>query len=109
MPQRGRRVAGRAESPELLGGGRQLPHAHEGINGLAGRQMVAHGADAAEALHQHRHLPVRTPLNELLKPAELDDVQPHLMHAAVLVEENGDFAVSLDPRHGVNGDAAQRT
>ena len=41
--------------------------------------MVRHRADAAQALHHHRHFPVWPALDEFLEAAELDDVQAHLM------------------------------
>jgi hypothetical protein len=37
---------------------------------------MADRADAAQALHHHRHLPVGPALDEDLEAAELDDVQP---------------------------------
>ena len=69
--------------------------------------MVAHRADAAQPLHHHRRFPVGTALNEFLEAAKLDDMQPHLMHMVVLVQQQRHLAVSLDARHRVDGDAAQ--
>jgi hypothetical protein len=40
--------------------------------------VVAHRADAAQALHHHRQLPEGPALDEALEAAELDDVQPRL-------------------------------
>ena len=68
--------------------------------------MVAHGADAAEPLHHDRHFPVRAALDEFLEATEFDDVQAHLVHLVVIVEQDRDLAMALDPRHGIDGDAA---
>ena len=77
------------------------------VERLRRRQMVAHRANAAQALHHHRHLPVRTALDEALETAEFDDVQPYLAHLIAFVEQDRDFAVALYARDGVDGDAAQ--
>jgi prolyl-tRNA editing enzyme YbaK/EbsC (Cys-tRNA(Pro) deacylase) len=69
--------------------------------------MVRHRADAAQPLHHHRHLPVRAAADEGLEAAELDDVQPRLAHAVVLVEQQRHLAVALHARQRVDGDAAQ--
>ncbi len=81
--------------------------ADDDVQGLRRGEVVTHGADAAQALHHHRQLPVRAALHELLEAAELDDVQAHLMHAVVGVEQDRDLAVTLDARHGIDGHAAQ--
>ena len=69
--------------------------------------MVRHRADAAQALHHDRHLPVRAAFDELLETAELDNMQSHLLHAVLRIEQDRYLAVALDPRHRVNGDTAQ--
>ena len=42
-----------------------------------------------------------------LEAAELDDVQPHLLHALHVVEQDGHLAMALDARDGVDGHASQ--
>jgi hypothetical protein len=73
---------------------------------LAAHEVVAHRADAAEPLHRDRHLPVRPALDEALEAAELDDVQPGLLHLAALVEQDRDLAVTLDTGDRFDHDAA---
>jgi hypothetical protein len=77
------------------------------VQRLARRQVVRHRADAAQALHHHRHFPVRPAFDELLEAAELDDVQPHLLHAVGVVEQDRHLAVAFDARQRVDGDALQ--
>jgi hypothetical protein len=77
------------------------------VQRLAGRQVVRHRADAAQPLHHHRHFPVRPAADELLEAAELDDVQPRLLHAVVLVQQQRHLAMAFDARQRVDGHAAQ--
>jgi hypothetical protein len=69
--------------------------------------MMADRADTAESLHQHRQLPERPALDELLEPSELDDVQSRLLHLIVRIEQQRDLAVALDPRHRFDDDAPE--
>ena len=62
----------------LLGRRRQLLAADDAVHRLGRGQVVADRADAAQPLHQDRHLPERAALDEALEAAELDDVQPGL-------------------------------
>ena len=64
-------------------------------------------ADPAEPLHHHRNFPVGPALDEPLEPPELDDVQANLLHLALVVEQDGDLAVALDPRDGLDHDATK--
>jgi hypothetical protein len=64
-------------------------------------------ADAAQPLHHHRHFPIRPALDEFLEAAKFDDVQAHLMHVVVFVEQQRDLAVTFDARDRFDGDAAQ--
>ena len=64
--------------------------------------MVTDETDSADALHQHRRLPERVALNELLEPTELDDMQPGVDDVVVVVEMHGDLAVALDAGDGVD-------
>jgi hypothetical protein len=95
------------EPPDPIGGRGQRGRADHRVEGLGGGQVVADRADPAQPLHHHRHLPVRPPDDEPLEAAELDDVQPHLMDAVSVVEEDRHLAVALDPRHRLDHDAAQ--
>jgi hypothetical protein len=69
--------------------------------------MVADGADATEPLDHHRYLPVRAALHEALEASKLHDVQAHLVHLPLLVEQDRHLAVPFDPRHGLNHDLPQ--
>jgi hypothetical protein len=60
------------------------------------RQMVRHRADAAQALHHHRHFPVGAAFNEFLEAPKLHDVQARLLHLVVLVQQQGDLAMPLN-------------
>src|SRR5690606_29628833 len=91
-----------AEAADLLGGPRHPDFCCRAgsdhvVEYLGPAQMVADETDAADALHQHRRLPVRVALNELLETAELDDVQPGIDDIAVVVKVHGHLAVALDP------------
>ena len=81
--------------------------AHNHIHRFGRCQMVAYGADAAQPLHHHRCFPVGTALDEFLEAAKLDNVQAHLMHMVVLVQQQRYLAVSFDARHRLNRNAAQ--
>jgi hypothetical protein len=100
-------LAGMHQAADLLGGRRQLLDAEHHVQRLGGGEVVRDRADAAQALHHDRHFPVGPALDEFFEAAEFDDVQAHLMHLVVVVEQDGDLAVALDPRHGIDGDAAQ--
>jgi hypothetical protein len=67
-----------------------------GIERLGGGQMMAHRADAAQALHHHRHLPVGPALDEFFKAAEFDDMQSRFFYMAGFVEQQGDLAMTFD-------------
>ena len=62
----------------LLGRRRELLAADDAVHRLGRRQVVADRADAAQPLHQDRHLPEGPALDEALEAAELDDVQAGL-------------------------------
>jgi hypothetical protein len=95
------------QAADLLGRGRELRRAHHLVERLAGREVVADRADAAQPLHHHRHFPVRPTLDELLERAELDDVQARLLDVVVLVHQQRDLAVALDARQRLDHHAAQ--
>ena len=96
--------------PAQFLGGRRQPRCHRAddlVQRLGRGQVMRHRADAAQALHHHRHFPIRPALDEFFEAAEFDDVQAHLMHLVVLVEQDRDLAVAFDARDRVDGDAAQ--
>ena len=94
------------QAPHFLGSRRERG-AHDHVHRFGCGQMMAYRADAAQPLHHHRRFPVRPSLDEFFETAKLDDVQPHLMHAVVLVQQQRHLAVAFDARHGIDGDAAQ--
>ena len=85
------------QAAHLLAGRRQPVDAQNSVHRLGGAEVMAHRADAAQALHQNRYLAERTALYEALEAAKLDDVQAGAQHVVALVEVDGDLAVSLDP------------
>ena len=68
---------------------------------------MRHRANAAQTLHHHRDFPVRPAFDEFLEAAEFDDMQTHLLHALLIVEQDRDLAVAFDTRHRIDGDTAQ--
>ena len=92
------------QPPHLLGRRRQHIDAGDLVHRLGARQVMAYRADAAQALDDDRHLPVQPPVDETLEAAELDDVQPRLVHLVVAVEVNCHLAVSFDAGHRRNLD-----
>ena len=83
----------------LLGGGRQHVDADDLVHRLGAGQVMADRADAAQALHDDRHLPVEPAADEALEAAELDDVQPGFIDLVVAIQVNGHLAVALDAGH----------
>ncbi len=95
------------QATDLFRSRRQLRRAHHLVERLAGREVVADRADAAQALHHHRHFPVRAALDELLERAELDDVQACLLHVVVMIEQQRHLALALDARRRFDDYATQ--
>ena len=95
------------QAPQLLRRRRQRTEAGDEVHRLGRRDQVAHRADAAEALHRDRDLPVRPARDERLEAPELHDVQPDLMNPILLVEEDRHLAVPLDPGERLDGDATE--
>jgi len=94
------------EAAQLVGGGGNVfrRQSVELVDCLGRRQVVAHRADAAEALHQYRHLPVGVALDEPLKAAEFDDVKTGIRYLAGFIQMYGDPAVTLDAGDGLYDD-----
>ena len=95
------------QAAQLLRRRRQRPEASDEVHRLGRREQVADRANAAQTLYDDGHLPVRPAPDEDLEAAKLDDVEPDLMDPVLLVEEDAHLSVSLDPRDGLDGDAAQ--
>ena len=95
------------EPTHHLGRARNAVDAQGLVQRLAGGQMVRHGADAAQALHHHRHFPVGAPHDERLEAAELHDVQSCLLHTALGVQQQCDLAVPFHARNGIDHHAAR--
>ena len=87
------------QATHLLGRRRQFVDADDHVHRLGGGQVVAHRADAAQALHDDRDFPQEPAADEPLEAAELDDVQPRFLDLVVGVHVDGDLAVSFDARH----------
>jgi hypothetical protein len=62
----------------LLRRGRQCRR-RDHVHRLGRGEVVADRADAAQPLHDDRHLPQQPAADEALEAAELDDVQPRLV------------------------------
>ncbi len=86
---------------------RQLLDAENHVQRLRCRQVVRHRTDAAQALHHHRHFPVGAALDEFFEAAKFDDMQAHLMHLVVVIQQDRHLAVALDARYGIDRDAAE--
>ena len=95
------------QAAQFLRGRCELIDADELVDCLGGSQMVADRTDAAEALHEHRQLPVGPALDEALEATEFDDMQPRLLDAVLLVHQQCDLAVALDARDRIDHDAAK--
>ena len=95
------------QAPQLLRRRRQRSEARDEVHRLGGGEQVTDRADAAEALHRDRNFPIGPPADEDLEAAKLDDVQPDLMDAILLVEQDRHLAVAFDPGDGLDGDATQ--
>jgi len=66
---------------------------------------VADVADAAQALHHHRHFPEGPALDEFLEAAEFHDVELRIGDVARVIQKDADLGVALDAGHRINNDA----
>ena len=83
-------------------------HRHDGVARLRRRQLMADGADAADARGDSRHLVKRAAFGELLKAADLRHLEPRVGDIAGVVQLNGDLGVAFDAAHRLNRDALHR-
>ncbi|MCU0508608.1 MAG: hypothetical protein MUC34_09410 [Anaerolineae bacterium] len=67
--------------------------------------MMRFGADAADAVRNHRHLFDRPADGELLEAAQLGNLEVGVGNVPFVVQEDGDFAVALEARDWIDGDA----
>ena len=95
------------QAAELLRGRGQRSVAGDDVHRLGRREQVAHRADAAQPLHGDRNLPIRAALDEDFEAPEFDDVQPDLVDAILLIEEDRDLAVAFDSGDRLDGDPPQ--
>ena len=95
------------QAAQLLGGRGQRAVAGDQVHRLAGGDVMADRADAAQALHDDRHFPERPPFDEDFEAAELDDMEADLMDPVLLVEQDRDLAVPFDAGHRFDRDPAQ--
>ena len=93
------------ELADLPGGGRRV-HLVEVVEGFRRGHVVRHGADAADARGDLRHVLGAPPLGELLEAAQLRDLEVGPVDIAVGIEEDVYPPVSLEPCHGVDEDLA---
>src|SRR5271165_3185304 len=80
-------------------------HRHDGVARLRSCQLVADGADAADARGNARHFVEWAALGELLKSADLRHLEPRVSDIARVVQLNGDFGVPFDAAYRLNRDA----
>ena len=95
------------EAAHLVRARRRRGRADDMVERLGRGELVRDGADAAEALHHDRRLPIGPALHEFFEAAKFDDMQPRLLHLTRVVHEQRDLAMAFDARDRVDGDAAQ--
>ena len=81
--------------------------AHQLVDSLGRRQMMADRANPAKPLYQHRQFPIGPPLDKAFETAKLDDVQPRLPNMVILVQQQCDLAVAFDPSDRFNDDSLE--
>src|SRR4030067_832149 len=80
----------------IFGGGGEPLHADQLVHRLGCRQLMADRTEPAQALHDERHFPVGTALDEFLEAAKLDDVEERLMDMVPGIEQQRDPGLPLD-------------
>lgn len=91
------------EFPEELGGSGDID-AEELVAGFDGGEVVANGADAADAFGDLGHFVEESAFAEFFESAELVDVESGSFDVSGVVELDGDFGMSFDASHGFDGD-----
>ena len=90
---------------QLVGERRDLV-AEAAVDGLGAGHVVARRADAADAGHDARQLLDRPADDEALEAAQLGDLEERVLDGSVVVEEDLDLAVALEPGDRVDADLA---
>src|SRR5271165_4568091 len=80
-------------------------HRHDGVARFRRGQLVADGANAADARGDPRHLVKWAALRELFKTADLCHLEPRVSHVARVVQLNGDLGVPFETAYRFNRDA----
>jgi len=96
-------LSGMHQAPDFLSGRGQLLAANNPVHGFGRSEVMADRADAAQALDNDGQLPIRPTEDKPLETAEFDDMQPRLGDLVIFVQEDRDFAVTLDARHRADG------
>src|ERR1051326_6103234 len=65
---------------------------------------MAYRADAADPRHQIGHLEKGPAFTEFFKPAKLGNMEVCRFYSSLVVQVDGDFCVSFQPRHRINND-----
>ena len=99
--------AGVEQLANLLGRGRRRDPV-KGIQSFGGRHVMRGGTYTANPRGNLRHLLGRAPLRELLKPAQLRDLEEGAIHASLLIEEDLDLPVAFKPSNGIDGNPSAR-
>ncbi|MPL97299.1 hypothetical protein SDC9_43488 [bioreactor metagenome] len=87
--------------PQLRRRGRE-GHAEDGVAGLGGGEMMAHGTDSADAGGDHRHFPEIPALREDLEPPVLGHVEADPVDGPVVRQVHGDLSVAFDAGDGIH-------
>ena len=92
------------QSTNGIGSGRQIfrLHSHQLVDGFGGSEVMAHGTDTTETLHECRRFPIGMSLNEALEAAEFNDVKEGIFHLAVIIEMQGNPAMSFHARNRID-------
>ncbi|MFM2159194.1 MAG: hypothetical protein RLZZ124_1668 [Cyanobacteriota bacterium] len=96
------------EQPPQAARGRGHLHGEQLVSGLRRRQKVTHGADAADARGDARHLGEGPPFAEGLEAAVLDHMEAGIAQMPGRVEVQADPGMALDAGHRIDGDRAVR-
>ena len=89
---------------QLLGRRRRIDVEHA-VQSLRGRHVMRLGANAADPGREVGHILDDAALAELLKSAQLGDLQVAVGHISLVVQKDVDLAVTFQPRDGIDGNA----
>jgi hypothetical protein len=97
---------GQIQQPAQLAGRWGNLHRQQLVAGFGGAEQMAHGADAADAGRDPRHVREGAPLAEFFKAPILHHVKPRVAEAPLTIQVEGDFGVALDAGHRVDQNGA---